>query len=116
PFDLLMSVLKGTKESLGMLNASLPRTNETQSARLVPASFTPSPGMPDNRYSRVQQALESHCPRGTTFRTLHCLALILGPLAFPNAATRIPLIAGVLVLFPCPNGDRYSLATTLAAL
>lgn len=107
--DILIAVLKGTKQSLGAQSAALRGQGQPQ---IVPASFDASPSVPASIYSQVQQALETHCPRGTTFRTLHCAALLLGPLAYRDRATRIPLIAGVLVLFKCAN--RGALASALA--
>lgn len=109
--DLLIKILRGTEKSVGNLNASIRRKDQAQ---VVNASFvTSAPGMASN-YSRVQAALDLNCPRGTPFRTLHCLGLILGALAYPDPKMRIPLISGVLVLFPCASGNRARLASDLA--
>lgn len=109
--DLLVKVLQGTKQSLGAQNA---RYRRDSGAQFIPASF--SSAVPDSMYSRVQQVLNQHCPRGTPLRTLQCASLILGPRAYPDLNTRIPLIAGVLVLFRCATGDKASLARELAQL
>ena len=111
PVDLLVKVLQGTKQSLGAQNARYQRDGQAQ---FLPANFT-SP-VPDSMYSRVQQVLNQFCPRGTPLRTLQCASLILGPRAYPDVNTRIPLIAGVLVLFRCATGDKASLARALAQL
>jgi hypothetical protein len=111
--DLLVKVLQGTKPSVGALSAQLRRDGQMQ---FVPTSFGASAAVPDSMYSRVQQVLNAHCPYGTPWRTLHCASLILGPRAYADVNTRIPLIAGVLVLFRCSGGDKAALARALARL
>jgi len=111
--DLLVKVLQGTKQSLGAQNARLQQTGQAQ---FVPASFNASAAVSNSIYSRVQQALNENCPRGTPLRTLQCASLILGPRAYSDLTTRIPLIAGVLVLLRCASGDKANLARALAQI
>lgn len=111
--DLLVKVLQGTKQSLGVLNAQFRRERGMQ---LLPASFDASLPVPDSNYSRVQQALDRHCPRGTPFRTIKCASLLVGTRPIPDEATKFQIIAGLLVFFWCSGGDKVSLARALARL
>ena len=114
--DLMVKLLQGTKKMLGAMNASLRDGSGQKSMRMVSARFAASESVPESNYSRVQRALNSHCPWGTPFKTLHCLCLILGALAYTDPDTRLPLIAGVLVFFPCGDGDKGGLAQALAQI
>jgi hypothetical protein len=115
--DLLIAMIQGTKQvienpAIVQLADKPPRGQ----VRFLTASLGSSGSMPVSLFSRVQQAIENHCPRGTTMRTLWVSNLILGAMAYPDQNARVPLIAGVLIFFPCWSGDKKALASALARL
>lgn len=117
PIDLMIAVLEGTKRIIQnpQLISRIIRGGE-DNPRFIQASFGGSHGAPLSIYSRVQAAINRECPKGTPLRTFWCIDLILGPLAYPDKQTRIPLIAGVLLLFPCWVGNKTNLAAALAEI
>ena len=114
PTDLMIAVLQGTKRMIQNPQLlSLIIGGADNRTGFVPAVFNSAATPAASIYSRVRAAINNTCPQGTWLRTLWCIDLILGPLAFPKN-TRIPLIAGVLVIFPCWTGSKSDLASRLA--
>lgn len=113
--DLMVAILEGTARVVRnpQIIADNTRSSESQFVR---ATFREGGSTAESLFSRVQQAIDATCPRGTEFKTTWCINLILGPLAFTDTQTRISLIAGVLVLFPCWRGNKGALVLRLADL
>jgi hypothetical protein len=114
--DLLIALLEGTARVVRNPQLISRLDNRTDRPTFLPAKFDGSSAAAESLFDRVQRAISDTCPRGTAFKTAWCINLILGPLGFPDPQTRIPLIAGVLVLFPCWTGDKNALIGRLAAL